>query len=106
MVTFYAGLLGVIKKDEMLSRVFWTTVKEPLKNDWILTVKENLNELGLDDDLEIIGNKKKHKFKKEIRKAIKIRAHKYLLDTIERKNLKKINNIIYTSLDMQKYILV
>ena len=93
-----------LNKNEMLSKVFWTMADDPLKNDWIVTVKENLLELGIDDNLESIRIKKKAKFKKEIRLAIEKRAFEYLKEEIERKDMKKIIDIKYKKLKMQKYL--
>ena len=79
--------------------------KNPLKNDWILKAKENLKELNMDENnLEIIKNKKKTKFKKELRIAIKKQAFDYLIEKIKNDDMKKIKNIPYKNLEMQNYL--
>ena len=94
-----------LKKDEMLSKVFWKMTKSSLKNDWILKAKENLKELGMDENnFDIIKVKKKKKFKKELRIAIKKRAFNYLIEKIKKDDMKKIKNIKYKNLEMQKYL--
>ena len=89
----------------MLSKVFWKMTRNPLKNDWILKTKENLKELGMDENnLDTIKFKKKRKFKKELRIAIKKRAFEYLIEKVKKDDMKKIKNIKYKNLEMQKYL--
>ena len=79
----------------MLANVFTIMEENPLKNDWILTVKDNLRELNMDpDNLNLIKNKKIKKFKKELKIAIKKRA----FEKIKKKDMSKIKNIHYKKL--------
>ena len=102
----YLHYLLNLKGEEMLSKVFHLMEENPLKNDWILSVKDDMRELDMDENnLEIIKNKKLYKFKKEVKVAIEKRAYKYLIEKIELKILKKIKSSSYKKLEMQKYLL-
>mgnify|MGYP003314484790 CR=1 FL=1 len=54
-----------LNKNELLSKFFQAQVDFPAKNDWINTVKENLNELNI--SLEDIRKKYELIFKKELK---------------------------------------
>merc|ERR1712105_161802 len=56
-ILFLHELLN-LRREEMLSRVFSKMVGDSLKNDWILSLKENLNELNFEENLTSITMQK------------------------------------------------
>ena len=85
----------------MLSQFFWTQFNRPVKGDWTETVKENLKELGITEDLRVIRQKTKETFKKHVKQM----ARKAVLEELLNKKSKhsKLNNLEYTELTTQKY---
>ena len=63
--------------NRLISQVFWAQERNPVKNDWVTTAKENLIELGLGYlSLQQIKNMKKEAF----RGLIKIKCKKMHLN--------------------------
>ena len=77
--------------------------ENPLRGDWIITVKDDLKELKLDcytfDQIRLMS---KDKFRSIVNTAVNKAAFQYL---IEKKRLQsKISHIEYNSLSMQQYL--
>ena len=90
--------------NELVSQVLKAQIDDPVKGDWILTVKEDLisfdlNYLSFDD----IKNLKKEDFKKIVKKARKNAALKYLLKEKEEKCANKMSKLKYENLSMRPY---
>ena len=86
----------------MVSKVFWAQHKNPIKNDWWLQVKDDLEEFQLSHlQLDEIKNINKNKFKK-IKAACKKVSLEYLCK--ENSSKSKVKHIEYSSLVMQKYL--
>ena len=51
------------EKDSLIHRCFDAQTKKPCKNDWILSVYEDLEELDIKLDFEGIKNQTSYKFK-------------------------------------------
>ena len=85
-----------LKDDELLHKFFKAQLEFPNKNDWIVTAQENLKHIGM--SIDGIKHKSKGKFKKELKKKIRIAALKYLLDISERHE--KMDNLKYKQLKL------
>ena len=77
-------------EDETLSKVFWSQHNEPIKGDWWLTVKDDLELLQLNkftlEDLKVM---KKYKLKKILKENLKKIALNFLLKEKHEKVRKK-----------------
>ena len=92
-----------LDKNELMSKVFWAQYENPVKNDWWLTVKDDLKEFELNHlQLEEIAKLSKTKFKKTIKIACKRVALAFLLKEQESKS--KVKHIQYSSLQLQNYL--
>ena len=89
-------------KNELISRVYYAQKRKPVRDDWFLTVKHDLEELDIQlSETELISMSK-YKFKKFIKAKISVAAFKYLEKL--RKGHKKGTNINYDNLEMQSYL--
>ena len=62
-------------EDRLIHQVFWAQGKSPVKNDWVLQVKDDLKSLDLDYlTWENIKNLKKEDFKEIYENKLKIKA--------------------------------
>ena len=88
--------------NELTSQVLKAQIEDPIKGDWILTVKDDLEvfELGFlsVDALKLI---KKEKFKEMVKKACKKVAFNYLIKEKNKKS--KLSELKYNDLNMQSY---
>ena len=75
----YLHYLANLKENELLNNFFMAQVKTPQKGDWILTVMENVEHLGLDVDIDILNGMNQEKFKKNVKHAVYKAAFNYLL---------------------------
>ena len=86
---------------ELLSRFFYAQNASPAKNDWCLSVKENLEELNIEINYEKQDYKNKEKFAKKVKKSATECALKNLL---EMKNLhSKMDGLTYSEIKLQPY---
>ena len=90
------------EKDEMLSKVFKTQWKFPVKDDWTSTVQQDLKDLEIDLSMEEIKSKSEWSFKR----LVKIRSKEFTLDYLL--NIKqrhsKMDNLEYVELKIQNYL--
>ena len=98
----YLHYLATLKDDEMLYRVFKAQWDNPVKDDWTLEVKRNLEELNIHLSLEEIQKKSTNSFKNLIKTRAKEFALDYLLNLSERHE--KMENLHYTDLEIQNYL--
>ena len=87
----------------LLRRFFDAQRKKPSKNDWTLTVFNDLEYLEIYLDLEQIREASKDQFKTLVEKSIETKCFEYLLE--EKNKLKKVSHIIYKKFETQKYLL-
>ena len=80
----YLHYLATLKDNEMLYRVFKAQWDNPVKDDWTLEVKKNLEELNIHLSLEEIQEKSANSFKSLIKTKAKEFALDYLLNLSER----------------------
>ena len=100
-IMFWYYLIS-IEENEMLSKVFIAQENSPVKGDWCMQVKEDLNYFGIDPDKKAIASMKKESFKNLVKKSCTKVAYAYLI--IEKNKLSKLKNLQYTDLTMQKYL--
>ena len=87
----------------LISQVFWAQVNSPVKNDWVLQIKEDLKELGLEYlSFTNIKNMKKEQFRSLLKTKAKRASFKYLMEEKETKHGEK---QAYIELDGQTYSL-
>ena len=89
-------------QDSLLSRFHLAQWKKPGKNDWTITVKEDLDDLGISLSFDNMKNMKKEKFGDYIKHKIEEKALKYL-NAIKAKH-SKVLHIVHKSLTLQSYL--
>ena len=97
----------LLKEDpeSMISQFFHAQDRNPLKNDWSLTARQNLEELGLNLNFDDIRKMSKLQFHAKLSKAMSKLAFEYL---IKEKNKAgeggKTSHIQFSELSIQKYL--
>ena len=91
------------EENQMLHQFFITQWSKPTKGDWTETVKENLEEFGLQADFGFLKSKTKTGFKNILKK----RAKEYAYENLTEKHAKhsKMENLQYSELVIQNYFL-
>ena len=89
------------KDDDLLLKFFKAQLREPSKNDWCETVKDDLVEFEIGMDFEQIKKLSKLKWKKIVKKAMRSKAFEDLTD--KQLNNTKGENLSYGQLEMRKY---
>ena len=91
------------KSDSMIYNFLQAQMENPVKGDWILDVKKNLEELKLNLEIEETMVMSKLKFRKLVHEAVRSKAFS---DLLELKNShKKVKHISYDHFEMHKYFL-
>lgn len=89
-------------KEELLHKFFLAQADSPVKNDWILTVKINLQEFNMDMSFEDIKKLSKEAFSQ----IVKAKLNKFTLERLL--NIKethsKMENLKYSELNLQPYL--
>ena len=98
----YLHYLVNLKDDELLAKFFDAQLKFPVKGDWISTVKDDLNDLDMDIDVNKLKHISKEAFKKEVQNKITKAAFKYLMD--KAKSHSKMMSLKYEELSLQNYL--
>ena len=99
----YLHHLVTRNKNEMLSKFFHTQWKYPArKNEWTTKVREDLEDLEIEINLEKMKNMSKYTFKNMVKKKVLEKALEFLLEMKERHS--KMKNLNYTSIEMQQYL--
>ena len=98
----YLHYLATQDEDEMLSKVFVSQWKYPVKDDWTEEARLNLKELDINLSLEEIKKKSADSFKR----MVKIKAREYTLKYLLKLKGKhsKMDNLNYTELRLQNYL--
>ena len=78
------------ERNSIISRVFWAQVHKPIKNDWALIVREDLDELGISKSFEKIQVLSKKIRKSKVKKIVKKKAFLFLKNQIIERNMTKI----------------
>ena len=89
------------KESEMISQVFRIQWNQPCKNDWTLSVKQDLADFGIEVNLSNIKRKSEASFKN----YVKLKAYEYEFNQLM--NIKWAHsiqdNLCYSRLEMQNY---
>ena len=91
------------KKESLIYKFLQAQIKNPVKNDWILTIQENLEELSIYLDLDEIASLSTGCFRSFVYKKIEVRVLNYLNEI--KLTHSKVRNIQYKSLKLQNYFL-
>ena len=86
----------------LLAKFFNAQKCNPIKNDWVLSIYDDLSQLNIEKSLEDIKVMKKEAFKNFIKEKIKKTALEYLTN-IKGKH-SKMDNLNYEKLDLQTYL--
>ena len=101
-MAFLLRILKVLKFwTDLLKQFFEIQKKYPAKNDWILTIKEDLETLSLKMTFDEIKFTKKAIFKKIIKEKACLSAFTYLLEQKEEHT--KMEFLSYNKLSVQSY---
>ena len=68
------------KEDDLLQKFFKAQMNNPVKTDWCTQVKLDLEEFGIEDDLEYLTTLSKYKMSKMVKEAYKGKAFDDLLE--------------------------
>ena len=90
------------KTDEMLWRFFHVQWNHPSRNDWVLTVREDLRDLGITLNLDEIKSMSKEAFKELVKQKCSKLAFSNLLKL--KSSHSKLKNLSYDNLAMQPYL--
>ena len=90
------------KDNDILTKFFQAQEKYPTKNDWTLTVIENLKEINLDLQFNDIKKMKKETFGRIMKRKVREKA---LLDLMLLKRThSKLHDLNYSDLELQTYL--
>ena len=98
----YLHYLVNLDESEMLNRVFQAQWKYPVKDDWTITVKQDLIDLKINLSLEEMKGKSDWSFKKLVKIKTKEYALEYLLNIKQKHS--KMDNLKYVELKTQNYL--
>ena len=98
----YLHYLANLKPEEMLYKFFEAQFKYPIKDDWTLQVKQDLDDFGLPGTLEFLKSKSANAFKRIVKIKTKEYALKYLLELKSKHT--KLDNLVYSELRLQNYL--
>ena len=98
----YLHYLLRLKESEMLFKVFQAQLKYPVRDDWTITVKQDLEDLRINLSFEEMKRKSEWSFKR----LVKIKTKEYALDYLLKLKGKhsKMSNLHYSELKIQNYL--
>ena len=88
-----------LDKDSLLYRVFSAQRENPVRDDWVLKVQEDITFLGFDEEISL---EEVNISKKVIKDRICKAAFRYLM--LAKDKHSKMSNLTYRELNMQKYL--
>ena len=87
----------------LIKRVFWAQMEKPVKGDWCLVVREDLDSLGLNlTSFTEIETKSKEQLKALLNEKMETTSLKYL--NAEKQKLSKLAKNSYPKVEMQTYL--
>ena len=94
----------ILTEDEdcLIYRFYSAQRKSPSRNDWSITVENDMKDLGISQTIDEIKSMKKEKFGKIVKKAIEEESLRYL-NRIKLKHT-KVLHIVHDSLCLQEYL--
>ena len=90
-------------ESETIKKICKKQKEEPLKGDWYSLLIEDFKFIGIDINEEVIRNTPKIEYKKKIKKLIKIAAYEEMNNL--KKGKKKVMDVKYQGLEVQKYLI-
>ena len=100
-IVFFHYLVN-LDPEEMLYKFFETQSKYPSKDDWALTVRNDLKDFGIPENVEFSKSKSVNSFKGLVKIKTKEYTMKYLLGL--KADHTKMDNLVYSKLKMQGYL--
>ena len=88
--------------DSLIRRFLDTQARNPGRNDWVTTIKDNLAYLEIWLDFEQIEMCSEYQFRNLVQKSIEEKCFEYLVNEKNKKN--KVKHIQYQRLEIQKYL--
>ena len=85
-------------KQSLISKMFWAQVNKPIKNDWAIIIRKDLDELNILESFQQIEKYSKNAWKVKVKDIIKQNAFIYLKDQILERNITKVKNNKYSEL--------
>ena len=89
------------KEKEMIHQFFVTQWMNPTRGDWTETVRKDLEEFGIQEDIEFLKSKSKGIFKRLLKKKAREIAFESLVEMKVKHS--KMNNLEYKELKLQEY---
>ena len=86
----------------LIYRFLQSQLISPLKGDWILEIKKNLEEYNVGCTIEEIKKVSESSFKKKVEKAVRMKAFKDLIKVKNSHN--KVKEIVYKEFKLQEYL--
>ena len=99
---FYHYILNE-DSESLIHKFYKLQAKKPVKNDWSLTIKENLESLKISLTEDKIQKLSIYTFQKIVKTAIQKTAFKYLINL--KNSHSKVLHISYENLKMQDYLM-
>ena len=97
----YLHYLLLKPREEMISRFLWAQIRNPIKGDWICTVRSDLKDFGMSNELEDISRTSKQVFNRHVKKQA---LNATFCNLLERKALhSKMKNLEYSSFELRSY---
>ena len=103
-LTPHIGPLCVLSRpnSDLVKQVFDIQLKKPVRNDWVLTVKDDLEMLDIKLSFEDIGKESKESFSKLVKERVRSLAFSEFME--EKNQLSKLKDLSYNELKMQNYL--
>ena len=90
------------KKDDLLLKFFLAQLREPTKNDWCSQVKEDLDDLNIEDNFDNIKMMTTNQLSTIVKEAYKSKAFDDLLE--QQLSYSKGEQLVYGELKMRRYL--
>ena len=102
----YLHYLATRNENEMIYKVFIAQWNRPVKNDWTVTVRQDLRDLKIEENLSFFKSKSSESFKLFVKRKIMEFEFECLMNLKDRVNRSKMNDLSYTKLEMQIYLML
>ena len=91
------------KENALISQAFWAQVNQPVKGDWCLVVREDLDAIGLG---HLTYQDVKSMKKEALRSLVKIKAKETAFSMLlkDKEKCSKLKSLKYLSLELQPYL--
>ena len=94
----------ILSRDEgeLISKIFWAQVKNPVKNDWSGIVRQDLEEFGIDHTFQQIQGLSQTTFKTLVKERMNVKGLESLNAIKQGKS--KLSKLNYKELKLQDYL--